>query len=45
VENFSRASSDLFFLCIESEDEKFDLDETTTFLHSLNPQEVSHVEN
>ena len=45
VENFSRASSDLFFLCIESEDEKFNLDETTTFLHSLNPQEVSHVEN
>jgi hypothetical protein len=44
VENFSRASSDLFFLCIESEDDKFDLDQTTAFLQSLNPQEVSHVE-
>lgn len=45
VENFARASSDLFFLCIESADEKFDLEETTQFLQSLNPQEVSQVEN
>jgi|TARA_B110000495_G_C22947286_1_gene554623 hypothetical protein len=45
VENFARASSDLFFLCIEAEDEKFDMDETTLFLQSLNPQEVSQVEN
>jgi hypothetical protein len=45
VENFARASSDLFFLCIEAEDDKFDMDETTRFLQSLNPQEVSQVEN
>ena len=45
VENFARASSDLFFLCIEAEDEKFDMEETTRFLQSLNPQEVSQVEN
>ncbi len=45
VENFARASSDLFFLCIEAEDEKFDMEETTRFLQSLNPQEVAQVEN
>lgn len=45
VANFARASSDLFFLCIEAEDEKFDMEETTRFLQSLNPQEVSQVEN
>jgi hypothetical protein len=45
VDNFARASSDLFFLCIEAEDEKFELEDTTRFLQGLNPQEVSHVEN
>ena len=45
VANFARASSYLFFLCIEAEDEKFDMEETTRFLQSLNPQEVSQVEN
>ena len=45
VSNFSRASSDMFFLCIESTDEKFDLDSTTQFLQSQNPEEVTSVEN
>tara|TARA_B100000945_G_scaffold303632_1_gene288354 strand:+ start:181 stop:726 length:546 start_codon:yes stop_codon:yes gene_type:complete len=45
VSNFSRASSDLFFLCIESSDENFDVDNTTEFLQSLDPQEVTTVEH
>lgn len=45
VENFARASQDRFFLCIEAEDERFDPEKTRGFLESLNPQEVSEVEN
>ena len=45
VEAFARASQDRFFLCIEAEDEHFDLEETQRFLHSLNPHEVSQVEH
>ena len=44
VPSFSRASSDLFFLCIESADEKFELEDTTAFMESLNPQEVTSVD-
>lgn len=42
--NFDRASQDRFFLAIEAEDPKFDLDATKKFLEELNPHAVSKVE-
>lgn len=42
--NFDRASQDKFFLCIEAIDPKFDVDETTRFLWSLDADHVSQVE-
>ena len=45
VESFDRASQDRFFLCIEADDDKFDNSATRQFLQSLNPTEVSEVEN
>jgi hypothetical protein len=45
VANFARASQDRFFLCIEAEDDQFDLEGTRRFLESLNPREVSQVEH
>lgn len=43
--NFSRASQDRFFLCIEAEDPQFDRKKTEEFLRGLNPHEVVEVEN
>ncbi len=42
---FSRASSDLYFLCIEAGDPKFDLAATRKFLEAQHPKEVVAVEN
>jgi hypothetical protein len=42
---FALASRDRFFLCIEAEDPRFDLEKTAAFLRSLGPREVSNVEN
>jgi hypothetical protein len=38
-----RISSDGFFLCIESDDPRFDVEETRAFLQALHPVEVSEV--
>ena len=43
VSNFSRLLG-LFSLCIESADEKFEVEHTTAFMESLNAQEVTSVE-
>lgn len=44
VERFSLATREKFFLIIESEDPKFDYDETRKFMETLNAQEVFDVE-
>jgi len=41
--NFALASTDRFFLCIESRDPRYDPVETRKFLESLRPSEVSEV--
>ena len=43
VERFKRASNDAFFLCIESHDPKFQLEETARFLQSISAQHVTEV--
>jgi hypothetical protein len=43
VAAFARASTDRFFLCIESTDERFDRTATRTFLEGLHPLGVSDV--
>jgi hypothetical protein len=45
VERFSRASTDRFFLCIESRDPKFHLAETAKFLQSVQAHHVHEVSN
>jgi hypothetical protein len=44
VKRFAMASRDRFFLCIESQDPRFDPLTTRQFLDSLEPREVSDVE-
>jgi hypothetical protein len=44
VPDFERASADGFFLCIESEDPKFDLSKTREFLEGLHAKKVVEVE-
>jgi Protein of unknown function (DUF3341) len=44
VERFALATREKFFLIIESEDPKFDYDETRKFMETLNAQEVFDVE-
>ena len=43
VPRFALASREKFFLLIETNDAKFDYDETKRFMQSLNPQEVFDV--
>jgi len=43
VPEFARASSDRFFLCIESTDPRFDRRETGNFLQSLHPTLIAEV--
>jgi len=43
VERFANASRSKFFLCIESEDPKFDRVRTEGFLESLGPEEIAEV--
>ena len=43
VERFANASRSKFFLCIESEDPKFDRHSTAGFLESLGPEEIAEV--
>ncbi len=44
VPEFVHASRDRFFLCVESVDPRFDLDETRRLLRSLDPLSVSEVQ-
>lgn len=43
AKRFERASSDGFFLCIETTDAQYDTEQTKTFLEGLGPVEVSEV--
>ncbi len=45
VARFSRATSDRFFICIESSDPKFNVAESTRFLQSLDAQYVTEVQD
>jgi hypothetical protein len=43
VDRFSDASRNKFFLCIESDDPKFDRHATAGFLESMGPEEIAEV--
>jgi hypothetical protein len=43
VPEFERASIDRFFLCIEAEDPKFELQATRKFLEDLKPEKITEV--
>ena len=43
VPRFALASRNRFFLCIEAQDPKFDLEQTRGFLETLGPEEVTTV--
>ena len=43
IPRFARASRDLFFLCIQARDPKFDVPEVIQFLRSLSPSDVQEV--
>jgi hypothetical protein len=45
VPRFSAATHDRFFLCIEAADPLFDLQNTSRFLETMEPKEVSQVAN
>lgn len=45
VARFAHASTDRFFLCIESRDPKFNLAETARFLQSLHAEHVTEVQD
>ncbi|MGE0131151.1 MAG: DUF3341 domain-containing protein [Blastocatellales bacterium] len=45
VPSFARASQDRYFLCVKSDDPKFNDAETRAFLASLGAKEVSNVES
>lgn len=45
AQNISTASSSGFFLCIDVTDDKFDADETKSFLEAMQPLNVSEVES
>ena len=45
VPDFTRASRSRFFLCIQADDPLFDVDQTRTFLESLEPRRILDVPN
>ena len=45
IARFENASTDGFFLCIESQDPKFEMNSTKEFLRSLNAKEVMEVKS
>jgi len=45
VERFTAASRDRFFLCIQSDDPRFDREMTRRFLESMKPEAVTEVPN
>lgn len=45
IDRFGRASTDLFFLCIETADRNFDAQKTRAFMESLGATAVSEVSN
>jgi hypothetical protein len=45
VPDFTRASRSRFFLCVQSDDPLFDVDETRAFLEGLGPRRILEVPN